>query len=216
MKKLFDKKMIVLLIIAVISLIGHVCIYPMLPERIPIQWSSDGSVSNWGAKYMDLVLAALPILILLFMKAAPYIDPRRANYRKHPHAYDIVIVGVTLLLIACSWLSAFSGLGYDVNIQTLIPAGIGILFIALGNTMPQIRPTYFFGIKTPWTLENPDVWRKTHKFGGILFCIIGVFFLLSAFFGSELFVHGILVPIILGSVAILYIYSYIVYRKMQS
>ena len=163
MKKLFDKKMIVLLIIAVISLIGHVCIYPMLPERIPIQWSSDGSVSNWGAKYMDLVLAALPILILLFMKAAPYIDPRRANYRKHPHAYDIVIVGVTLLLIACSWLSAFSGLGYDVNIQTLIPAGIGILFIALGNTMPQIRPTYFFGIKTPWTLENPDVWRKTHK-----------------------------------------------------
>ena len=216
MKKLFDKKMIVLLIIAVISLIGHVCIYPMLPERIPIQWSSDGSVSNWGAKYMDLVLAALPILILLFMKAAPYIDPRRANYRKHPHAYDIVIVGVTLLLIACSWLSAFSGLGYDVNIQTLIPAGIGILFIALGNTMPQIRPTYFFGIKTPWTLENPDVWRKTHKFGGILFCIIGVFLLLSAFFGSELFVHGILVPIILGSVAILYIYSYIVYRKMQS
>ena len=189
MKKLFDKKMIVLLIIAVISLIGHVCIYPMLPERIPIQWSSDGSVSNWGAKYMDLVLAALPILILLFMKAAPY---------------------------ACSWLSAFSGLGYDVNIQTLIPAGIGILFIALGNTMPQIRPTYFFGIKTPWTLENPDVWRKTHKFGGILFCIIGVFFLLSAFLGSELFVHGILVPVILGSVAILYIYSYIVYRKMQS
>ena len=100
MKKLFDKKMIVLLIIAVISLIGHVCIYPMLPERIPIQWSSDGSVSNWGAKYIDLVLAALPILILLFMKAAPYIDPRRANYRKHPHAYDIVIVGDTLLLIA--------------------------------------------------------------------------------------------------------------------
>ena len=50
----------------------------------------------------------------------------------------------------------------------------------------------------------------------LIFCIIGVFFLLSAFFGSELFVHGILVPIILGSVAILYIYSYIVYRKMQS
>ena len=213
MKKLFDKKIIVLLIIAVISLIGHVCIYPMLPDWIPIQWSSDGSVSNWGAKYMDLVLAALPILILLFMKAAPYIDPRRANYRKHPHAYDIVIVGVTLLLIVCSWLSAFSGLGYDVNIQTLIPAGIGILFIALGNTMPQIRPTYFFGIKTPWTLENPDVWRKTHKFGGILY---GVFFLLSAFLGSEVFVHGILVPVILGSVAILYIYSYIVYRKIQS
>ena len=56
MKKLFDKKMIVLLIIAVISLIGHVCIYPMLPERIPIQWSSDGSVSNWGAKYMDFTV----------------------------------------------------------------------------------------------------------------------------------------------------------------
>ena len=82
--------------------------------------------------------------------------------------------------------------------------------------MPQIRPTYFFGIKTPWTLENPDVWRKTHKFGGILFCIMGVLFILSAFFGSELFVHGILVPVILGSVAVLYIYSYVLYRKNQS
>ena len=216
MKKLLDKKTIILLSIAIISLIGHLFIYPMLPEQIPIQWGSDGSVSSWGEKYMDLVLASLPVLIVLMMKATPYMYPRSANYRKHPQAYNIVLVGVTLLLIACSWLSAFAGLGYNVNIQTLIPAGIGILFIALGNTMPQIRPTYFFGIKTPWTLENPDVWRKTHKFGGILFCIMGVLFILSAFFGSELFVHGILVPVILGSVAVLYIYSYILYRKSQS
>lgn len=216
MKKLFDKTTIILLIIAALSFIGHLLIYPMLPDQIPIQWSSDGSVNSWGEKYMDVVLALLPVLIVLLMKATPYIDPRKSNYRKHPHAYNIVLIGVTLLLITCSWLSSLAGLGYDVNIQTLIPAAVGILFIAMGNTMPQVRQTYFFGIKTPWTLENPDVWRKTHKFGGILFCLMGILFILSAFIGSNVFVRWILVPVILGSVAVLYIYSYIIYRKSQA
>lgn len=214
MKKMITKTTLILFIMTVLSFIGHLFIYPRLPDIIPVQWGSDGSVNSYGGKYIDLIMAALPIVILLLLTYMPYIDPRKANYRKHRHAYSIMTIGITLLLIACSWLTGLAGLGYSINIQTLIPVGMGILFIVLGNAMPQIRSSYFFGIRTPWTLENPDVWRKTHKFGGILFCIIGVLFIISAFIGSSQFSNIILLPVVLGSVAMFYIYSFIVYKQL--
>lgn len=214
MKKYFTKTTWTLLILCIISFIGHIFIYPMLPDVIPIQWGTGGEVTNWGEKYMDLVLAILPIGVLILMIITPYIDPKRENYKKHNHVYTMFIIGITLLLIACSWLSALAGLGHNVNIHTLIPVTLGILFVAFGNRIPQIRSNYFFGIKTPWTLANEDVWRKTHKMGGILFFIMGILFILSAFIGSSSFVSVILVPFILGSVVFLYGYSYLVFRKI--
>ena len=29
--------------------------------------------------------------------------------------------------------------------------------------MPSLKQNYFIGIKTPWTLENEMVWKKTHR-----------------------------------------------------
>jgi uncharacterized membrane protein len=37
-----------------------------------------------------------------------------------------------------------------------------VLFIAMGNYFKVIQPNYFIGIKTPWTLENKEVWKLTH------------------------------------------------------
>lgn len=215
MKRLITKTTIILLIIAAISFIGHLFIYPSLPDQIPIQWASDGSVNTYGNKYMDLVLAGLPAIIIVLMTFMPYLDPRKANYKKHSHAYNLILTGITVLLILCSWLSALSGLGYKVSITTLIPLGIGILFIIIGNIMPQIRSNYFLGIRTPWTLENADVWRKTHKFGGIIFIIEGLFFIISAFFRSVTLVNYIIAPLIILSIIALYIYSYAIYKKLQ-
>ncbi|WP_243123893.1 SdpI family protein [Thermaerobacter sp. FW80] len=31
--------------------------------------------------------------------------------------------------------------------------------------MGQVRPNFFFGIRTPWTLSSEAVWRKTHRAG---------------------------------------------------
>jgi uncharacterized membrane protein len=36
----------------------------------------------------------------------------------------------------------------------------------LGNYLGTIRPNYFFGVRTPWTLESDEVWRATHRNGG--------------------------------------------------
>ena len=214
MKKHFTKTTWILLILCIISFIGHIFVYPMLPDVIPIQWSTGGEVSNWGQKYMDLVLAALPIIILFLMVFLPEIDPRKENYKKHIHVSLLFTIGVTLLLIACSWLSVLAALGYNVNIHTLLPVAIGIMFIAFGNRIPQVRSNYFFGIKTPWTLANEDVWRKTHKMGGILFCIMGILFVIGALIDNSHFIEFVLVPFLLGSIIFLYVYSYLDIKKI--
>lgn len=214
MKKHFTKTTWILLILCILSFVGHLFIYPMLPDAIPIQWGSDGQVNSWGEKYMDLVLAALPMITLFLMVTLPNIDPRKENYTKHASIYNLSTAGITFLLMACSWLSTLAGLGYDVNIHTLIPLIIGVLFLALGNHMPKIRSNYFFGIKTPWTLANDDVWRKTHKMGGIIFCIMGIMFLMASFLPQVTFIPQILAPFIIGSVFFLYGYSYLLFRKI--
>ena len=75
MKKEINKTRIILFIVAVISFIIHLFIYPKLPAQIPIQWSSTGEVNTYGAKYMDLVIAGIPVLIVPLMVIMPKIDP---------------------------------------------------------------------------------------------------------------------------------------------
>ncbi len=41
----------------------------------------------------------------------------------------------------------------------------GLLLIVLGNALPKSRPGYFVGIRTPWTLSDPDNWVATHRLG---------------------------------------------------
>ena len=51
---------------------------------------------------------------------------------------------------------------------------IGVLFVGLGNVMGKIRPNWFVGFRTPWGLNSPDVWTRTHRFGGRLMLGLGL------------------------------------------
>lgn len=108
-------------------------------------------------------------------------------------------------------MGLFSGLGYDIPFQKVVPVLLGIMFIVFGNFMTQIRHNYFFGIRTPWTLASEYVWKKTHRFGGYVFVVIGLVPLITTFIGSMgmyLFLGALVVGI-----ALVMIYSYMVYKR---
>ena len=90
--------------------------------------------------------------------------------------------------------------------------GVGGLFVIIGNVMTRMRPNWFMGIRTPWTLSSDAVWRKTHRVGGYGFVTGGVLAILA----------GVLRPdwapwVITGSVAIAAlgsaVYSYFLWRE---
>src|SRR2546430_15040927 len=79
----------------------------------------------------------------------------------------------------------------------LMPVGIGLLFIVLGNSLARVQPTWFVGIRTPWTLSSDTVWRETHRAGGFPLVIAGVLMVATAF------VSGALAGVLLVSAAAL-------------
>ena len=58
------------------------------------------------------------------------------------------------------------GLGWDVDPVQAMLIGMGLLFVGIGPLLPRISSNRWTGIRTPWTLSNETVWRRTHRIGG--------------------------------------------------
>ena len=81
--------------------------------------------------------------------------------------------------------------------------------------MKTIKPNYFLGIRTPWTLQNEEVWKSTHELGGVVWFIGGSVIVLSCLF----FPQGINFWIFIGTTAVVAIipgvYSYLEFKKSK-
>ncbi|HEC65671.1 MAG TPA: SdpI family protein, partial [bacterium] len=88
---------------------------------------------------------------------------------------------------------------------------LGIMFIILGNFLGKVRQNYFVGIKTPWTLNNEEVWQKTQRVGGWMMVIAGILLLIEAFFFQWAF--SVMIGIIVLILIVPVVYSYVISRE---
>jgi uncharacterized membrane protein len=84
----------------------------------------------------------------------------------------------------------------------------------LGNYFQTVRPNYFIGIRTPWTLENEQTWKKTHRLGGRLWMAGGILIVFISFIIRSNNALAITFAIILSVMVIVpIVYSYIEFQK---
>lgn len=57
-------------------------------------------------------------------------------------------------------------LGYSMMSGLLAQIFMGVVMIVIGNYLPKTHRNYIIGIRLPWTLENDENWRKTHRLAG--------------------------------------------------
>ncbi|MFZ5969759.1 MAG: SdpI family protein [Bacillota bacterium] len=202
-----------LMVVMILSFIATIVVYSSLPDSIPRHWNVKGEVDRYGGKGGVFVTALLPLGIMLLAKYLPKIDPKKASYEKHGKAYTISIEVIALFMVLMHWITVAAAMGYNINVGAVVRAGIGVLFIVLGNYMSQIRPNYFFGIKTPWTLANEQVWKQTHRVGGYAFVISGLITVGTIFMKEELAFIVMLVSLFV-LLAYTFLYSYLTYRKI--
>lgn len=208
----FGKLFWLLAAVCGLSVAAHLAFYPALPDIVPSHWGMNGEVNGWAPKWAALLLDLLPLALLLGMQFLPNIDPRQDSYRKSGKVWPIFQVSFTLFMTAVTWmteLSAFGLLGGG-SISLFVCWGIGALFLALGNYMPQVRQNYTFGVKTPWALADAHNWQRSQRMGGIVFTAAGAYTLVAPLFSLPAAFIGMLV-LILGGTAWLYLYSYLVY-----
>ncbi|HYH03648.1 MAG TPA: SdpI family protein [Bacillota bacterium] len=197
-----------------LSVIATALLYPGLPEIIPHHWNIDGTADRFGSKSGVFITALLPLGIYLLLWLIPKFDPRKEAYQMHAKAYRLTTLALVLFLIILHWATLLIAKGININVGIMVRALIGILFILLGNYLSQVRPNYFFGIRTPWTLADNNVWRKTHRLGGYSFVGAGALALLSLLFkGGLAFV--LFVGAIIGSGLLPMVYSYIEYKRLK-
>ncbi len=204
----------ILVFLMILSILGTIFVYSSLPEKIPGHFNFKGEVDRYDDKTSVIFTGLLPLGIYLLMIFLPKIDPKRNSYKKHKKAYDMVKIIMVIFMIMLHWMIIFYSLGFNIDIGIIVRIGVGILLIVLGNFMSQIRQNYFFGIKTPWTLANETVWKKTHRTGAFSFIIAGLILIASAPFNGIIAQAAFMAFI---AIAVFYpvIYSYIIFRKIS-
>jgi len=161
-----------------------------------------------------VLVPMIGLLLGLLLLGLPMIDPRKKEVAQHARTYWTVVNTVLVFLALIQVMLVGYNLGWPVDIPFLVPVLIGVLFLLVGNLMPRMRPNWFMGIRTPWTLSSESVWRKTHRLGGYCFMAMGLLMILSGFLGT-----GATFPYVVGVVVVFgfapVVYSYFVWRAEQ-
>lgn len=191
-------------------------VYRGLPEQVPIHFRIDGTADAYGARSTMWLLAGIGPLLALLLQFLPAIDPKKRNYIKFQKYYDQFAIALELFLLVMFGLTLSESFRPGtVSFGRTVTAALGILFLLLGNMMGKIKHNYFFGIRTPWTLADPDIWTRTHSLGGKLWFALGLVLLPCSFLLPERALFVLLMAGALGSMAALFLLSYLWYRRRQ-
>ncbi|GAB4404432.1 MAG: SdpI family protein [Bacteroidia bacterium] len=196
-----------------LALLGALLCWNQAPDIVPIHWNAVGEADDYGPRALGLL--AVPGLLLglnLLLWLLPLIDPKGNIDKIRPTIGRIqLIFNLFMLLIHAAMLAAI--LGYAVPMKYVVPIGVLLLLLLLGNYFGKLRPNYFVGIRTPWTLEIEDNWMQTHRLAGRLWVGLSLLMIVLRFVLADgvfyvvfLVYVGVLVLVPLG-------YSFYRYRQ---
>lgn len=189
-------------------------LYPQLPDKLPSHWNIRGEVDGWTGK--DFAVWFFPLLNLglyfLFL-LLPRLDPRRDNYPRFSGAYRLLRIFILLFLTLIYLLTLLYAVGYPIRIDLAVRLAVFTLLLIIGNYMGKFKHNYFVGVKTPWTLANEEVWRRTHRMAGPLWVGGGLAGILLSFFTQTWAAaasFAVIIILALGPI----VYSYIVFQQV--
>ena len=169
---------------------------------------------SWRAAcYKFIFLIPIKVYILTGLWNTPHIDPKRKNYADFKSTYQLMKYLIILFFLGTEIMTLLIASGVIVNRPIFIQIMVSLLFILIGNVMGRFKHNYFVGIRTPWTLANEDVWRKTHRLAGPLWVFGGIINILLAFTGTNFKGIGFMAIIVVISIVPI-VYSYIVYQQV--
>ncbi len=178
------KKELPLLLLAVFPASFLLFIWKELPLEVPLHWGINGEIDRYGSKIELLFLGLIPVILYALFLFLPLIDPKKRLGAMGTKFYIVRLIMALFLAVLFTYII------YSVKKESLLNpnylfAIIGAFFVLLGNYFKTIKPNYFVGIRTPWTLENEAIWKSTHILAGKLWVIGGLLIIFSSFIFTE-------------------------------
>lgn len=214
-------KKIILYIFMYLPLAAVLIALPFLPDTIPAHYDFHGEITRWGSKYESLIFPILTIFFGFFMLGmARYCAKKEEDGKNNENICLITGIASLILFNALTGYSLYTDFTKVENLSLAvvdinqITCGIlGISMIIIGNIMPKARLNSMLGLRTSWSMKNEWTWKKSQRFGGILFIIAGIIICavscLTKGMTCFLWVMGILSVVIMISVY----YTYEIAKK---
>jgi uncharacterized membrane protein len=208
-------------IIRVVLVIGMfitgAILYKYMPETVPTHWNYEGVVDGYSGKtFGTFMTPGIALLMLIFFPLLSKIDPKKENYESFKSTWAAIqtsLICVFAYIYALQLYFTFTPEN-SYMMGRMMVFGMGILFVFMGNLLGKVRQNYFIGIKTPWTLNDPEVWQKSQRFGGYMMVLGGIAFLIEALIWQYLLAFLIIFITLVAIVPI--VYSYVISRKKQA
>ena len=161
------------------------------------------------------MLSVVSALIYLLMRNLKKIDPN-VNEATPKSSFRKLGLIITLFLVILNYFIILSVRNAWIISTHIAVAFFGLLVVCIGNYMNNLKPNLVAGIRLPWTLKDPENWRKTHRLASKLWFTGGIILIVISFLlpGDLLIPVMITLLIILGIIPA--IYSYRLYRNKLS
>ncbi len=189
--------------------------YARLPDRVTTHWNAEFEADGSSPRaIVALVVPALFFLLPLLAWVLPKLDPLKKNYGRFHATYWFFWNLMMMFIASIHVVIIGSGLGWNLDVARIIPLLVGGLFAAIGNVMPRMRPNWFMGIRTPWTLSSEEVWRRTHRVGGAAFMAAGLGLALVGALPLEWARSAMWIAAVVVAAAVPVAYSYVAWRRL--
>jgi uncharacterized membrane protein len=200
--------------VVVAMLIVGVIVYPSLPEQVPVHWNVQGQPDRFGDRLFAVAFWPLATLFLNFVLRSRYIS----SLVKDEGTDAILHFSINLMALFLTYMHIITlgvGLGWQINVIRAVLPAVGLLLILLGNVMGRAQPNWVVGFRVWWTVNHPEVWRRTHRVAARWLVVDGVIVMLLGLFASlQAALVAVLVLLVGGSAVILW-YSYRIYQQVR-
>ena len=197
--------------LCLVAILPGFLVYDRLPEEIATHFGLDGTPNGYSSRLF--VVVGLPVIVALIQTVYCITTGLFRKDRDMNRAEKVIRFLFPTMLYALQIFVLMYAMGKATNIMTFIGVIETVMLLVLGNYLPKVRRTTFFGIRTPHTLANEEVWDKTHRFAGVLYVIAGIFCMIITVTGM----HGaLLLTLLVVTIGIPFIYSEILYRRVRA
>ena len=196
-------------IIIVAFLIGAVS-YSNLPDTLAIHWTN-GEPDQFISKSIGIWI--VPILMVI-SQLLLILSTNKSNLKQeNPTLLNILSISTLAFLLLIQAALLLFNLNATLNIEIICAILAGLLIIVLGNYMPTVGINAIYGLRTPWSMKNKDVWRLTQRFSSKVLVVVG-FTIITLSFLYPTNILPIMLVLVLVAAVISVIASYYFHKKI--
>jgi uncharacterized membrane protein len=168
------RQAIICFLLVIATFAGTAWMLPQVPNSIPVHWDMAGHADRMGNRIELFVTPVLMAVLLALWPVLPAISPQRYGIGRFREVWWFVCLAILAAMASMQVLLLAVASGHGVDMARAVPAGLAVLFVLLGNVMGKVKPNFWLGIRTPWTLASERVWYATHRLAAKSMTLAGV------------------------------------------